>query len=217
MRTAPRPLAVLALLLPLAAPAAAQSAGSAQAGERTLLPREREVALARSAAPAEVSAAADVWVLGPSGYELAERGTSGAACFVSRDWLESIEPVCYDPEASRTIMRIGMRRVELLHAGMPVGEVDALVEREIAAGELSLPSRVAVSWMQSSAQRLISDDGTPVGSWRPHLMLYYPYLTAADLGFSDAAAPAELILVDEGKSTSMMMIVVDRFVEPAGG
>jgi hypothetical protein len=192
----------------------AQSAGSGQPGKRSLLPRDREVALARSAAPAEVSAEAAVWVLEDGGYVLAEQGTSGAACFVSRDWVESLEPVCYDPEGAQTIMRIGMRRVELLHRGRSVAEVDAEVERAIGAGDLRVPRRVAVAYMQSAAQRLLGDDGTPVGAWRPHLMLYQPYLTAAELGIAPTGAVTSLMVVDGGTPVSMMMIVVPDWVQP---
>src|SRR5690606_17360064 len=117
---------------------------------------------------------ADVWVLGANGYELAERGPSGAGCLVSRDWVDSLEPVCYDPDGAATVMRIAMRRVELLHGGRPVAEMEAEIERAIAAGEIRLPERVALAYMQSAAQRLVSEDGTPVGAWRPHLMLYSP-------------------------------------------
>src|SRR5262245_35297906 len=138
----------LLLAVSLSLPVAGQSAGAGQPGRRPLLPREQEVALARSAAPAAVSAAADVWVLGDEGYSLGVRGTSGAACIVARDWIESLEPVCYDPEAAATIMRITMRRVELLHRGRSVPEADAEVARAIGAGELRLPQRVAVAYMQ---------------------------------------------------------------------
>jgi hypothetical protein len=208
------PLLVPATLCVLAAPAWGQSAGSGEPGPRPLLEPAHEIALARSAAPPQVSGAAEVWVLGEQGYSLAAPGTSGAACLVARDWVTSLEPVCYDPEAAATMMRIAMKRVELLHRGRPVAEVDAEVARAIGAGELRLPRRVAVAYMQSAAQRLVGDDGTPVGAWRPHLMLYLPYLTAAELGFSDAAAPGSLMLVDGGAPTSMMMIVVPDALEP---
>jgi hypothetical protein len=209
-----RSVLLLASPLWLADVAAAQSACSGQPGLRALLPRDREIPLARSAAPPSVSEAADVWTLGADGYSLAVEGTSGAACFVSRDWVESLEPVCYDPEGSATIMRVSMRRVELLHRGWAVADVDREIARAIGAGELRLPRRVAVSYMQSAAQRLVSDDGRSVGAWRPHLMLYQPYLSAADLGFSDGAAPNSLMLVDGGTPTAMMMIIVPDFVEP---
>lgn len=216
MRRTLLPLAVAAALAG-SAHLAAQSTGSGEPGKRRLLPPEREVALARSAAPAAVSAAADVWVLGEDGYRLAVEGSSGAACMVSRDWLESLEPVCYDPEGAATIMRITMRRVELLHRGVPVAEADDRIRRALESGELRLPRRVAVSYMQSAAQRLVSDDGRPVGAWRPHLMLYYPYLTAADVGVSQGTGAGSFVLVDAGSPTSMMMIVVDDFVEPDEG
>jgi hypothetical protein len=205
---------VVVTLLATGAPVAGQSAGSGEPGPRPLLERAHEIALARSAAPPEVSAAAEVWVLGEQGYSRAVPGTTGVACLVARDWITSLEPVCYDPEGAATVMRIAMKRVELLHSGRPVAEVDAQVARAIGAGELRLPRRVAVAYMQSAAQRLVSDDGTPVGAWRPHLMLYLPYLTAPELGFSDAAAPGSLVLVDGGEPTSMMMIVVPDAVEP---
>ena len=205
---------VLVPLLVAVAPVEGQSAGSGEPGRRPLLDPVYEIELARSAAPPEVSGAAEVWVLGEQGYSLAVPGTTGAACLVARDWIASLEPVCYDPEGAATVMRIAMKRVELLHRGRPVAEVDGEVARAIGAGELRLPRRVAVAYMQSAAQRLVSDDGTPVGAWRPHLMLYLPYLTAAELGFSDASAPGSLILVDGGEPTSMMMIVVPDAVEP---
>src|SRR5690606_27331967 len=32
------------------------------------------------------------------------------------------------------------------------------------------------SYMMSAEQQLISDDGRPVGVWRPHIMIYYPWM-----------------------------------------
>jgi hypothetical protein len=68
--------------------------------------------------------------------------------------------------------------------------------------------------MMSSAQELIDDEGNPAGAWRPHVMIYYPYLTAAALGFSSPDLAAG-ILVDGGKPTSNVMIVVPAAVDPA--
>src|SRR5688500_16889322 len=76
----------VAVLLGIA-PMTAQSKGAGQSGARTLLPRAEEIALARSAAPAEVSRSATVWVLTHSGYVVAEKGTNGVACYVGRSWI----------------------------------------------------------------------------------------------------------------------------------
>jgi hypothetical protein len=55
---------------------------------RYLMPdRNEEIALARSAAPAAISRAADVLVLGAHGYETAIKGHNGFTCFVGRSWM----------------------------------------------------------------------------------------------------------------------------------
>ncbi|MCI0432579.1 MAG: hypothetical protein L0271_02860 [Gemmatimonadetes bacterium] len=204
----------MAALAVLPAAGAGQSLGSGESGRRTLLPPAEEIALARSAAHPEVSDSAEVWVLGAGGFELAERGTNGVACIVARDWLASLEPICYDPEAAASIMRIGMRRTELLHAGRPVQEVDAVVSAELTSGALRLPRRPAMAYMLSAGQKLINEEGRPVGRWQPHLMLYYPYLTAADLGLRGEGDPRTVIVSDNGAATSVMILIVRDFVEP---
>jgi len=52
-----------------------------------------------------------------------------------------------------------------------------------------------------------------VGAWRPHLMIYYPYLTDADLGFVPGGTE-EISVADSGKPTASIVIVVRDFVQP---
>jgi hypothetical protein len=182
-------------------------------GPRLLLERDHEVRLARSAAPASVSAGARVWLLENGTYVVADSGGNGVECYVSRSWPESLEPHCFDEEGARTIMRLEMRAVELAHAGMAREEAARQLSFGLADGTFRLPQRPAVSWMMSSAQVLFSDSGRRVGAWQPHLMIYYPYLTAEGLGLgaNDLAAG---IVVDAGKPTSNLMIVVPAAVDP---
>jgi hypothetical protein len=181
-----------------------------ESGKRPLLPRAEEIALARSAAPKEVSDSATIYVLGDLGYDVAIKGTNGSACYVSRDWITSIEPHCYDPEGAATIMPMSMLRVTLLHRGMRKADADRVIADSLAAGRFRLPRRPAMSYMMSAEQKLIAPNGTPAGAWQPHLMIYYPYLTTADMG-SVTANPAASV-VDEGKPTANIMIVVKNFV-----
>jgi hypothetical protein len=186
-----------------------------RAGPRTLLPVAQEIALARSAAPPGVSDSATVWVFGAQGYAVAVRGAGGVECYVSRSWPASLEPHCFDGEGAATIMRMEMRRTELLHRGTAADAVEREIADGIAAGRFRLPRRPAMSWMMSDAQRLISDDGRAVGNWRPHLMIYFPYLTAAELGLGSTDDPRHAILVDAGRATSNLMIIVRDFITPA--
>ncbi|MGA2538305.1 MAG: hypothetical protein ABSF53_20005, partial [Terracidiphilus sp.] len=65
-------------------------------------PRERQIELALSAAPSEVSNKATVYVLGSKGYEKAREGTNGISCFVWRSFKETMQvsaaPACFDAE-----------------------------------------------------------------------------------------------------------------------
>jgi hypothetical protein len=200
--------------LAVTSPLLAQAAGAGRPGRRGLLPREREIALARSAAPPAVSDSASIYVLGERGWELAVRGSSGVACLVNRSWPESLEPHCFDAEGAETIMRMEMRRTELYHQGLGAEPVEREIAAMLADGRLRLPRRPAMSYMMSAAQRLIGDDGRPVGAWRPHLMIFFPYLTAADLGLGANQDPRSAILVDDGKPTANIMVIVRDFITP---
>src|ERR1700747_3514131 len=174
----PRATACILLLGLASAPGAlrGQGTGAGLTGKRVMLPRDQEIALARSAAPPGFARSARVWFFTGSRYVVGEAGTGGVACYVGRSWPESLEPQCFDPEGAATILPIEIRRVELRAAGRDSAEVERDIAAGLAAGRFRVPRRPALSYMLSSGQRLISDDGKPVGSWRPHLIIYYPYL-----------------------------------------
>ncbi len=205
---------VLALLLSCAVPVSAQSAAAGRPGPRIMLPRAREVALARSAAPADVSRDATVMILTERGFEVAEKGKTGVTCVVSRSQPQSLEPICYDAEGSATVLPIELRRTELLRAGKSAEEVELEIGRGLVSGKYRLPRRPAMSYMMSSGQVLYSDEGKLVGKFQPHLMIYYPNLTQADLGLGTPSLQAAIV-VDEGQPLSNIMVVVKDFVDPA--
>lgn len=182
-------------------------------GPRELLDREFEIALARSAAPASVSAGATVLALERDGYVVAEEGTTDVTCFVSRDWEESLEPLCFDAEGSRTILKIQLRRAELRQRGLSPAEIEADIADGLRTGRLRLPTRPAVGYMMSSEQVLIAPDGRNVGAWRPHVMIYYPYLEGSDLGLPDSPS-LPVVMTGPGDAMSAVVVVVPDFVEP---
>ena len=200
-----------ALISVLATPVRAQT-GSVEVRD---LSQADEIALARSAAPAHVSDDATVLVLRDGRFIEAVEGTTPVTCMVARSRPGSLEPICYDAEAARTVMGIELRRHELRwQRGMPEKEVDARIAREIEEGKLAVPSRPAMSYMMSAGQELVSDDGRSVGSWLPHLMIYYPYLSAEDLGLFGPPNMEAAAVFDEGKPTAHIVIAVRSFVDP---
>lgn len=198
--------------LACSATAAAQEV-SGPPGPRLLLERAEEVALARSAAPESVSGAARVWYFDRGTYVVADSGSNGIECYVSRSWPLSLEPQCFDPEGAQTIMKLEMRAVEWAHAGVDRDEAARRFERALAQGEFRLPARPVMSWMMSAAQVLYSDNGTRVGAWKPHVMIYSPSLPANMLG-TTAPNPAAGMVVNPGKATSNLMLVMPSAVQP---
>lgn len=206
--------ALVPVLLTFALPAAGQetSINPKRGGVRSLMPRAREIALARSAAPKAVSTEATVLVLTDTGFAVAESGGNGVTCIVDRSWPTSLEPHCYDKEGSETILKIRLREAALRQRGKSEEAIARDIADGLADGRFRPPSRPAMTYMMSKGQVLIGDDGQAAGNWRPHIMIYYPWLTTADVG---GASIASGIVVDPGRPTSNIMVVVSDFVDPA--
>lgn len=209
----PRSLLVV-LLAGCPSVVAAQPPTSVRAGPRELLRRDREIALARSAAPEAVSGDATVLVFTESGYVTAERGTNGVTCYVSRSWRDSLEPHCLDAEGSATILPVERERTMLRHRGASEVEVERAIADGLAAGRWRLPRRPAMSYMMSSSQVLYDDEGTLAGAWKPHLMIYIPYLKAEELGLGGPPSTEAALVFEEGEPFSSLVIVVRDFVDP---
>jgi hypothetical protein len=193
----------------------AQSPTSIRAGRRTLLPRTEEVALARSAAPPNVSAKARVLVLSDTGYVVADPGAgeNGVTCIVDRSWRDSMEPHCFDAEAATTIMPMEMLRTTWRHLGRAEADIDREVADRLASGKFRLPARPAMTYMLSGAQVLYNDEGKYVGRWRPHVMIFYPYLTNEAVGLASPPDIRGAILNEPGTPMANLMVIVPQFIE----
>ncbi len=195
MSTSGAVLLILATVVgPLARVAAAQP--SAPAPSRypfppTAMAEEEEIAIARSAAPPEVSSRADIYVLRGTGFVKIRPGASGSACIVVRDLHEgSRYPICFDPEGARTVMRREMMETSLRASGKTEEEVGREIKAAVAAGTLPLPTRPSVAYMMSPRQVLFSSpdkSGVRVGAWQPHVMMTGVGLTREAIGFGPAS------------------------------
>ena len=203
---------LLMLVLP---GAAARTQEPSRIGPRAVLPAAQEIALARSAAPAEISGAATVLVWKGNDFEVAVEGSNGVTCYVARSWVESLEPHCFDEEGSRTILPIHILELRLRAGGMDDGSIDEEIDARLADGTLRLPSRPAMSYMMSAGQKLISDDGRPVGAWYPHIMLYYPNLDAEGMGLGTVTSATAGVVTDSGTPLSSLIVIVPEAVPVA--
>jgi hypothetical protein len=163
-----------------------------------------EIALALSAAPATLTAGADVYVWRDGHFAKARAGATGVACMVSRDRrVDGVFPMCFDPEAARTQMPEEMMRTELKARGLADTAIQQQVDAAFARGTLHHPTKPAIMYMMSSHQLLTVSDakGTHlVGAWRPHVMIYLPHTSVGQfaLGAEDDAGPVSAPFVDAG-------------------
>ena len=206
----PAVLAILMILL--ASIGGAQTLAPTRAGPRPLLPRDYEIALARSAAPPSISARARVLAFTDSGFVVADSGSNGVTCVVDRSWPQSLEPHCYDAEGTASILPQSLRRTELAHRGEREEEIDRDVAAGLATGRFRIPRRPALTYMMSAAQVLYDDNGRRVGAWRPHLMVYYPYLTNAELGLASRPDMQIGMVSEEGTPRASLVVVMAAFV-----
>lgn len=159
--------------------------------------RAAEVALARTAAPPDVSGKATVLVLTPKGYVEAARGTNGFTCIVMRSfaaapddpafWSPRVSaPHCFNPPAARTVLPAVLAQIDWALAGATPAELKARMKKAYAEKRFTMPADGAMTYMLSSRQHL--SDANP--HWMPHLMFYYDRaLKATTFGAGGMTAP----------------------------
>ena len=183
------------------------------------MPRDQQITLAESAAPAEVSSKATVYVLGPKGYEKAREGTNGFSCFVGRHFVKpaetTIEPQCFDAEGSRTLLLVYMHGEELRTNGKSEAEIKADVANGYKEGRYQHPSKPGFLYMMSSRNRLsaIPEHGT--GIFPPHLMFYAPNMTTKDIGFDAEPNLDYLGMTHPGAGDNLVVVIPVASKSPA--
>jgi hypothetical protein len=177
------------------------------------LSRAEEIRFAKSAAPADISKDAKVWVLENGHYVVAEQGTSGIACVVTRSSPASFEPQCGDAEADASVLAIYRFRVEQRIAGKTKDEIKAEVDSGMASGRFRSPQRPALVYMESSAQVLTDATGTRT-RFMPHVMIYYPFMKNSSMGIVASKSVDVPGVNQENTPISALIVVTRDWVEP---
>lgn len=179
------------------------------------LSRAEEIRYARSAAPAEISKDAKVWVLENGHYVVGEQGgASGVACVVARSTAASFEPQCGDAEADATVLAVYRFRVEQRIAGKTRDQINAAVDSGFASGRFHSPQRPALIYMQSASQVLTDPTGKNGSHFVPHVMVYYPNMKPSEMGIVDSKSMDIPGMVQQGTPMSALVIVTRDWAEP---
>ena len=144
-----------------------------------LMPRDAEIALARSAGPEAVTRDAEVLVLGANGYETAVPGHNGFVCAVQRSWAAPLDdaefwnprlraPNCWNAAAARYFIPLMVEKTKLVLAGESKAEIAAGIRAALAARTIPPLGPDGMCYMMSRAG-ILNDRA---GHWHPHLMFF---------------------------------------------
>jgi hypothetical protein len=186
-----------------------------------MMPRDTEIALARSAAPPTISDHATIKVLTPSGYQVAREGDNGCVCLVMRGWSAPTytptqfralvfdakvrAPICFTPAAARTVLPYYELRSRLGLDRKTPDQIAEGVQAAYARGELPKRDGVSFAYMWSADQYLASG----IGHWHPHMMVFAPYYRNPMLGGNEFGSPLPQVTDDAGTPFTVVVIPVD--------
>ena len=150
-----------------------------------LMPRNMEVQMARSAAPASISASAEVLVMTRTGYVVAAKGSNGWVCMVGRMWSAGLDDpefwnpkgrgaACLNPAAVQSVLPFYVARAKWALSGDTRDEIAAKSQAAYADHQFSTPGGFALMLSKES----YLNDGVK-GPWRPHIM---PFVAKDQLG-----------------------------------
>ena len=185
-----------------------------------LMPRDAEIALAKSAAPDNISGRATIKVLTASGFQVVREGDNGFVCMVMRgpaaptftppqirDLVYDAKlraPICFNPQASATVMPYYELRNKLAMEGKIPDEIAQGIQAAYSRGELPRRDGVSFAYMWSADQIL-----GPFGHWHPHMMVFCPYYENSMLGGNPFGAPLPIVSDDAGTPFAVVLIPVD--------
>jgi hypothetical protein len=187
-----------------------------------MMPREAEISLAKSAAPAAISDRATVKTFTEHGYEVVHQGDNGWVCFVMRGFTGAptftppeframavydpkfLAPICLDPDAVKIVLPYYEFRTKLAIGRKTPEEIAEAVRKAYAKGEIPKRDRVSFAYMWSADQAL-----GPGGHWHPHIMVYAPNAENSMLGGNAPGSHLPAVSDDAGTPFAVVVIPVD--------
>ena len=187
-----------------------------------MMPQDAEVALAKSAAPQNISDHATIRVLTASGYQVVHQGDNGFVCMVMRGFTgaptfapaqlrmfinydpKTRAPICFDPNAVKTVLPYYDLRTKLGLEGKTPDQITEAVKAAYDHGKIPKRAGVSFAYMWSADQIL-----GPSGHWHPHMMVYLPYYENSMLGDNDSGSHLPTVGDDAGTPFAVGVIPVD--------
>jgi hypothetical protein len=182
-----------------------------------MMPRDGEIALARSAAPAAISDRATIEVLTTNGFEVAHEGDNGFVCIVMRGFTgaptftptqlrfmaydpKTLAPICLNPQAAKMVLPYYELRTKLGIEGKTPEQIAEAVQEAYGKAEIPKREEVSFGYMWSADQVL-----GPAGHWHPHVMVYAPNYDNSMLGGNEIG---HLPSVSDDSGTPFSVVII---------
>jgi hypothetical protein len=215
-------LAIVSVAPVSAAPARSRYSARAPIRQYLIASAQREIRLARSAAPSSVSEHATVMVLGKHGYVTAARGENGFTCLVMRSWDQRVKsaefwnprirtPQCMNA-AARPVLERYLRMTRWVLAGETKTQIAERRQAARAADRIEEPQPGALCYMMSKHQ-YISDTAK---SWWPHVMFYFPHARASRWTANVKGSPV-FAGTGSDRDTTVVFVIVPRWSDGSPG
>jgi hypothetical protein len=178
---------------------------------------QSEIALARSAAPASISDAAEVMVLQRDGYKAAVKGSNGFMCLVERSWGQGTDeaefwnpkmraPHCFNAQATKSFTQIYLMKTKLVLAGKSRPEIAKAIATGLDTKELPALEPGAMAYMMSK-QQYLNDQGK---NWRSHTMFFSPGDMTKSWGADDPNSPIMMVNNPQERVT-ILLVLADKW------
>jgi len=215
-----RTIALVAALAVSASAAGAQQSKYPPV-ERYLMPRDAEIALARTGAPANISEHATIKVLTKTGFTVAHQGDNGNVCMVMRGFSARTytpaqfrdivydptihAPICFTAPAAKTALPYYELRTTFALAGKDPDQIAAALKTAYANGTLPHREAATFAYMWSAHQHL----GSGIDAWHPHLMIFVPGYQNTMVGGNPFGSPLPQVSDDAGTPFTVVVVPVD--------
>jgi hypothetical protein len=216
-----RSLALLSALATIAAAHLGAQTSKYPPLDRYLMPQDAEIALARTAAPPNISDHATIKVLTKSGFTVAQQGDNGNVCMVMRAFSAPTytpaqfrdlvydptvhAPICFTAPAAKTAMPYYEMRTRLGIEGKNPDQIASALKSAYDKGTLPRRDAVTFAYMWSAHQHL----GPGIDTWHPHVMIFAPNYQNAMVGGNPFGSVLPQVTDDAGTPFSVIVIPVD--------
>ncbi len=162
---------------------------------RTIFPRDVEMELALSGAPAHLRSGAAVYVYGTTGFEKARSGTNGITCLLNRDAFiygsKQFKPTCWDAVGESTYIPVMLEVGKLLAQQQTPDSIRAAIDAGFANLTFRAPTTGGVAYMLAGDIDLDLKTGRVLRQAFPgHYMFYAIGASTAQLGTTREALTA---------------------------